>query len=474
MLKVYNSLSHRKEKFQPIHPPKVGMYVCGPTIYGPSHFGHIRTYIAFDIIRRYLEYKNYQVKFVMNITDIHDDMVKKAKALNISLNKLINKYLPLFHQDLKTFNIKKAAVYPQVSKHIPEIIKFIKILIKKGFAYEQKGSVYFNISKFKNYGRLSGIKINKSKTGTRVQTDKYEKENISDFALWKAVKNQGKTKSKEPFWHSPWGPGRPGWHIECSVMSIKYLGSQIDIHGGAQDLIFPHHENEIAQSEAATGKTPFVKYWLHSGLLKINGQKMSKSLGNYIEIPELLEKHSPIAVRFFVLSKHYRSTINFTEENIKKSEKALKKLQNFILKLKEIKNNQQKKEDKIIQDKIIQTRKLFVKYMDDDFNTPKAIASIFKFIKTTNPYIQNNQINKKTAQKIRKLMMELDKVLALKLKQVKSTKTIPLNIQKLAREREKARKNKDWKQADALRQKVESQGFKIEDTPSGFRILPSK
>jgi len=269
MLKVYNTLTRKKEIFKPLKKGRVGMYVCGPTIYGPSHLGHARTYISFDLIRRYLVYRGYKVKYVVNITDVHDDMIKEARKRKITIAQLADKFLPLYLKDMNTLNVQKADIHPRVSQHIKEIIKMIEILINKGYAYvTYDGSVYYDVSQFKNYGRLSRIKLDKEITGTRVKTDKYEKKAVIDFALWKAA------KKGEPYWLSPWGKGRPGWHIECSVMSMKYLGETLDIHGGAKDLIFPHHENEIAQSEAATGKK-FVRYWLHAGLLKIEGKKMS-------------------------------------------------------------------------------------------------------------------------------------------------------------------------------------------------------
>ncbi len=309
MLKIYNSLTKEKEIFKPLKAQKVSFYACGPTVYGPGHIGHARTYIAFDIIKRYLEYKGYKVKFVMNITDVHDDIISAAIKEKIDIFTLGNKYTKLFLEEQEKLGIKKADVYPRVTEHIKEIIKFIQELEKKGFAYERNGSVYFDVAKFKDYGKLSGIKPKEAKICTRVQTDKYEKKEACDFVLWKKI------KSGEPFWESPFGKGRPGWHIECSVMSKKHLGEQIDIHAGAKDLKFPHHENEIAQSEAMIDK-PFVKYWLHAGLLTINGQKMSKSLGNYIEIGDVLKKWKSRTIRMFVCSSHYQSNLNWSEKNL--------------------------------------------------------------------------------------------------------------------------------------------------------------
>ena len=366
-MKLYNTLSRKKQAFRPLKGKNVGMYVCGPTVYGAGHIGHARTYIAFDIIRRYLEYRGYIVKFVVNITDVHDDIIEEAKKQNTSIFALAEKNIKLFFDDMEKLKIKKASLNPRVTEHIKEIIEMVGELQKRGFAYETEDGVYYDITKFKKYGALSGAKAGKGLTGKRVQTDKYEKEEVQDFALWK------KAKPGETFWESPWGNGRPGWHIECSAMSSKYLGKQFDIHAGAVDLIFPHHENEIAQSEAALGKKPFVGYWLHSGLLLVNGQKMSKSLGNYITIPELLEKHNALDFRFFVSQVHYRSILDYNEKAIEEAAKQREKWQQFIQALLEIGEGKENKEAKKI---ILKARKDFEKQMDDDFALPNAWAAL--------------------------------------------------------------------------------------------------
>ena len=389
-LQIYNSLSRKKEIFKPLKKGQVKMYVCGPTVYGPSHIGHARTYVAFDIIRRYLEYKKYKVKFVMNITDIHDDIKQDTDT---------EKFTKLFLNDMKALGVKSANVYPRVSEHIPEIKELVKILIKKGFAYKNKNAVYFDVSRFKNYGNLSKRKLEKAKTGTRVDTDKYERDEAADFALWKGT--------------------RPGWHIECSAMILKHFGEQIDIHTGGNDLMFPHHENEIAQSEAVTGKTPFVKYWMHAGMLYINGTKMSKSLKNYIEIPDLLKKYDPRVIRFFIISKHYRSHADFTDKAMGQAKAGLAKLDSFP-------------EGKVdIEEE-----------MDDDFNTPKALAKIFK---------------------AKKWPVEIETVFGIKRLKTK----IPQKIHKLAAKREQARKQKNFKKSDQIRGKIEKMGYGIKDTKSG-------
>jgi len=388
-LRIYNSLTRKKEIFKPLKKGCVKMYVCGPTVYGPSHIGHARTYIAFDIIRRYLEYKKYKIKYIMNITDVHDDIKPETNT-----SKITQKFL----QDLKSLGVKRANAYPKVSQHIPEIKKLVKKLLKKGFAYKKDNAVYFDVSKCKNYGKLSGIKLDQAKTGTRVATDKYERKDVADFALWKK--------------------DRPGWHIECSAMIMKHLGKQIDIHAGGVDLKFPHHENEIAQTEAVTNKQ-FVKYWLHSGMLNINGTKMSKSLKNYIEIPNLLKKYDPRVLRLFFASYHYRSQADFSEKLIKQAQASLARLDSFP------------------DGKLDITKEL-----DNDFNTPRALAKIFK---------------------AKKWIPELENIFGISRKKIK----IPAKIKKLIQEREQARKNKDFKKSDKIREKIEKLDYQIKDTKSG-------
>jgi len=470
MLLLYNTLTRKKEIFRPYQKDRIGMYVCGPTIYGPSHLGHARTYVAFDVIRRYLELKGYRVKFVMNITDIHDDMIKRAQQEKTTINQLVRKYLPLFHQDMESLKVKKPTVEPRVTQHIPEIIKMIKKLIKNGLAYVNKGSVYFDVSQFKDYGQLSGIKLKKTKTGTRVETDKYKEEAI-DFVLWK------KAKPNEPSWSSPWGRGRPGWHIECSAMSQKYLGPRFDIHGGAKDLIFPHHENEIAQSEGATGQKPFVKYWLHSGLLKVNGQKMSKSLGNYIELPEAIKKFHPLVLRYFFLKTHYRSPIDFTEKALQEASQSLERIWNFMEKIQEIKKTKKKTSSRQVKTQIkkiiSQSKKEFQKQMDDDFNTPKALAAVFKLIKKINPYLTKGKLSSSEAKTIDDFLKEINQVFQI-LKPPLKVKKIPQIVKKLIQEREKARKNKDWSKADYLRELIKQKGYLVLDTPQGPQLKPLK
>ena len=445
MIKIYDSLKEKNIPFKPIKKDEVSFYVCGPTVYGPGHVGHARTYIAFDIIRRYLEYKGYKVKYVMNITDVHDNIIETAIEEKTDIFSLGNKFSRLFLEDQKSLGNKKATKNPRVTKHIKEIIKYIQELEKKGFAYESDDSVYFDVSKYKKYGKLSNIKIEQGKTGTRVDTDKYERKQASDFVLWK------KSKEDEPSWLGPWGEGRPGWHIECSVMSKKYLGEQIDIHGGARDLKFPHHENELAQSEAI-GKSPFVKYWMHGGLLKINGTKMSKSLNNYITIEDVLKKYDSRAIRMFVASSHYQSELNWSEKNLKQAEARLNRIDEFLLKLGEGKKIS-----------LLKYEKAITKTMDDNFNTPEALAVIFDLIKDINPKI--GKVNKK---EILTFFKKIDKIFNFLIKKEES---IPQVINNLLKERESLRKEKEWEKADKLRIEIDKLGYIVEDSDSGSQLV---
>lgn len=459
-LKVYNTLFGEKEEFKPWKAPKVNMYVCGPTVYSSGHVGHARTYIAFDIIRRYLEYKGFKVRLVMNITDVHDSIFEKMKEEDLSLKSLTDKYTKQFLREIKLLGIKKAYYYPRVTEHIKEIIDFIQDLIKKGFAYQKHGSVYFDVSKFKDYGKLSGIKIEEAKTGTRVETDKYEKREVVDFALWKAK------KPGEPSWKSPWGEGRPGWHIECSVMSQKYLGNKLDLHGGAKDLIFPHHENEIAQSEAKTGLKPFVKYWVHSGLLTIEGEKMSKSLGNYIEIGEALKKWSPRVLRLLVASSHYSSALDWSKENLLQAKRNIEKIDEFVDRIRELKNYKDKRFAKAL---VLRTQKEFEKAMDDDFNTPRALATLFHLINRGNFLIDKGKINQEDVRDILGILRKMDQVFNFIFWKRKK-KEIPEKILKLAQKREKLRNQEKFEKADKIRKKIEKMGYRIEDTEKGFLV----
>ncbi len=431
-MNFYNSLTKRKESLRPLKNNLIRMYVCGPTVYGPSHLGHAVTYIRFDFIRRFLEFLGYKVKLVINITDIHDDILKKSQELKIPPQKLADKYTQEFYKDLESLRIKKAFKYPRVSENLKEIINLIKILIQKGYAYETNDGVYFDISKFKNYGRLSGIIIEKELTGTRVKTDKYEKEEVSDFALWK------KENDKWLF-SSPWGKGRPGWHIECSAMSIKYLDMPFDLHGGAIDLIFPHHENEIAQSEAAYGKK-FVNFYLHSGLLYVNGQKMSKSLGNYIELREFLQKYPARFLRFFVFLHHYRSPIDFNEKNLKNAWETYFNLNERIVKLKA----------KEFKEKNLRN---IVKILEDDFNSPKFFAKLYEII-------EKNEISLSNLKNLDKFLLFLFPWRKLTPKE-----------KALIRQRNRLRQEKKFAQADIIRQNFEKKFIYLQDLKNKTLVI---
>ena len=458
MVLIYNTLSGKKEEFNPIEKNKIRMYVCGPTVYGPAHLGHARTYVAFDIIRRYLEFRGYAINFVVNITDIHDDIIKRANELNINFLELTEKFTENYFQNMKSLKIKDASIYPKVTDNIPEIIKIVKTLKDRGYAYETEDGVYFNVAKMADYGKLSHIKISKQKTGTRVETDKYEKEEARDFALWK------KQKPGEPSWDSPFGKGRPGWHIECSALSTKHLGTQIDIHGGARDLIFPHHENEIAQSECRFGKKPFVRYWLHSGFLTVAGQKMSKSLGNYIIIEDLLREYSAEEFRFFIAQSHYRSPINFSKEEMKKSRNSLSRLNEFIQRLLDV----QKAGELTVKKDVDLARKNFVKEMDYDFNLPKAWVHLFKLESLINKKIAEEKFTKEDSDYAIQFFKDVDSFLQVFLFE---KKLFELSAEEKAfvDKRNELRAQKKWAEADVIRQELLKKGIELTDTKEGTK-----
>lgn len=455
-LRFNNTLTRKKQEFKPIEQGRVRMYVCGPTVQGPAHIGHARTYIAFDVIRRYLEFKGYEVRYVMNLTDVHDDIIKVANKENKDMKEISEKFTKIFFRDLNALKIKSADVYPKVTETIEEIIDMINTLQEKGHAYEKDGSVYYKISSFADYGKFARIKLDDAKTGTRIDTDKYDKDSPMDFALWKKV------KPGEPSWDSPWGKGRPGWHIECSAMSCKHLGEQIDIHGGARDLIFPHHQNEIAQSEGSTGKKPFVKYWLHTGFLNVNGEKMSKSLGNYIEVPDLIKDYDINAIRFFMLSTHYSSPIDFSKKSMEFAKNSLQRIQNFIFSL----NNIDGLENEKISQKLEDAKERFMQAMDDDINTPRAFAVLFDLIKKINPLIKENKISSQNAKTVLEFFKEINSIFDfLEFEKQEISKEIESLIQK----REQARQNKNYQEADKIRDELKRKGIILEDTPEGVK-----
>ncbi len=455
MLHLYNTLTRKKEKFVSLQKGIVKIYSCGPTVYDYAHIGNFRAYVFEDLLRRYLKYKGYQVFQVMNITDVDDKTIAGAKKEKIELNSFTQRYIKAFFKDLEKLNIEQAEVYPQATKHIPEMVNLIKILLKEGFAYEKDGSIYFKISRFKDYGKLSQMPI--SNTERREQADEYDKENPSDFALWK------KAKADEPFWQTDIGKGRPGWHIECSAMSMKYLGESFDIHTGGEDNIFPHHENEIAQSEAATGKK-FVRYWLHCKFLLVNNEKMAKSKGNFFTLRDLLVKgYNPSAIRFLLLSTHYRSALNFTEQGIKQAEQALKRLQDFYLNI----NNYKKKGSISFTRRIEETKIGFEKAMDDDLNISQALAGLFNLVKDANIAISKEEICGGDLKEIKNLIEKINTVLGIL--EFAQLEEIDKNIKELIEQRGLARERKDFKLADEIRKGLKQKGIILEDTKDGGR-----
>jgi len=442
-LKLYNTLTRKKEIFKPIKKNTVSFYACGPTVYDRVHIGNLRTYVFEDILKKTLEYNSYQVKYVMNITDVEDKIIKKMKDENKTLREVTQPYTDLFFKDIKELNIVEANHYPKATEHIKEMIKLIEALLEKGVAYKgNDDSIYFDIKKFENYGALSRFEQKELKHGARIKTDEYNKENVGDFVLWKAI------SQNEPSWEAPFGKGRPGWHIECSAMSSKYLGETFDIHAGAVDLIFPHHENEIAQSEAASGKK-FVNYWIEGEHLLVNNQKMAKSLQNFYTLEDIKKKNfSPLVFRYLILGTHYRSKLNFTWESLETAQNAYKRLKNIISEI---------KDDKKINKKYLEE---FENNINDDLNMPQALAVLW------------NLIRDEKADGKYKTIEKIDQIFSLNLFK-KDKLEIPQEIEKLAEEREQARKDKDWPKADQIRKQIEEKGYQIEDTDKGPKVSPS-
>ena len=467
-LKIYNTLTRKKEEFSSLKKGEVGIYVCGPTVYNFIHIGNARPFVVFEVVRRYFKYLGYKVKYVQNLTDIDDKMINKANELGITVQDLAQRFIKEYFTDTDSLNIERADIHPRATEHIPEIIHMVKNLEEKGFAYEVEGDVFFNVSKFKEYGKLSHQDIGELQSGARIKVDKRKKKAI-DFALWK------RAKEGEPNWESPWGNGRPGWHIECSVMSMKYLGKTFDIHAGGSDLIFPHHENEIAQSEAHNAQ-PFVKYWMHNGYLCLNNKKMSKSLGNIMKVREIREKYSGEVIRYFILSAHYRNPLDFSEEQLQQAQSSLQRLNNTIYNVKYLLQkdqltNQKSESEKSILNTLTENKNKFMKAMNDDFNTPVALSWIFSLNKEVNNYLASEDLkNKEALQSIMEFYGELaGKILGIiKEENVKETIAEP-EVQRLIDERQNARKEKNWKKADEIRDELKSFGITLEDTVQGVR-----
>ncbi len=457
---IYNTLTKKKEEFKPINPPHVSMYVCGPTIYDYFHIGNARSFVMADIIRRYLEYKNYDVKFVMNLTDVDDKLIKKANEENTTLEKVADKYAKAFFEDIEKLNVKKATVYPKATEHIKEIIELIKSLEEKGFAYNVEGEVFYDVKKFDGYGKLSGKNIDDLEAGARIEINDL-KRNPLDFALWK------KAKPNEPSWDSPWGKGRPGWHIECSAMSMKHLGHTIDIHAGGSDLIFPHHENEIAQSEASCGHD-FVKYWVHFGFLNINETKMSKSLGNFFTAREILKKYSANAIRLFFSQTHYAGQLNFSAELLEAAEKGLEKITNLAQKINSIIPSIEKGLNTFEQERYLFA---FESAMDDNFNTPKALAAVYDFVRDFNKFLsKNDKLPREVLENAKEFLKHtLTDVLGIEIFAKKGNENSKESflMQILINLRNEAKKNKDYKTADEIRDKLKEIGIVLEDSKEG-------
>ncbi|MCR5524832.1 MAG: cysteine--tRNA ligase [Lactobacillus sp.] len=467
MLTIYNTLTRKQEEFKPQTPGVVNMYVCGPTVYNYIHIGNARSAIAFDTVRRYLEFKGYKVNYVSNFTDVDDKMIKAAHEQGITVPQLADKYIQAFMEDTKAINIEPATMHPRATENIPEIIKFIQELIDKGYAYEKDGDVYYRARKFKNYGQLSGQSIDDLEVGAseHVSADEVnKKEDPMDFALWKAA------KPGEINWDSPWGKGRPGWHIECSVMSTKYLGKTIDIHGGGQDLEFPHHENEIAQSEAETGQK-FVRYWMHNGFVTIgkDNEKMSKSLHNFITVHDIIKQVDPQVLRFFMATTQYRRPIQYSEDNLIDAQNNLEHIQTAFDNLTYRQKDAQDGADQVVTQKLADFKQSFTEAMDDDINVQNGITVVYELVKFANVYAQQKEVKAAALTEIKDLISELVSIFGVKL----ASNDNELNdehIQALIDERNEARKNKDFARSDQIRDELKAQGIILEDTPQGTRF----
>jgi len=477
VVRVFNTLTGKKEDLIPLTPNKIGMYACGVTVYDLCHIGHARSAVVFDVIRRYLRFRGFDVRYIRNFTDIDDKIINRAAQEGIRWDEVAKRYTDEYYRDMDRLGVGRADVEPKATEHIQEIIEIVRVLIDKGYAYVVDGDVYFEVNRFPDYGKLSKRDIEEMLAGARVEVDE-RKRSPMDFALWKS------SKEGEPSWESPWGPGRPGWHIECTAMSIKHLGESFDIHGGGADLIFPHHENELAQSEAYTGK-PFVKYWLHNGFITIDREKMSKSLGNFFTIREILDKFDPEVVRFFLLSTHYRSPIEFSDALLREAEASLDRYYTTLIRMKDFLREETgtlrpSVEEKTLEDAVSTFMDKFKEAMDDDFNTAQALGYIFELIREVNRFLDTRPSGRKAwdlVSKTKELLQQAGSVLnifnkspdewydsLMKTKKITFTKEEILNR---IRQRQEARQRKDWATADAIRKELEEQGIILEDKKDG-------
>ncbi|MCU0646085.1 MAG: cysteine--tRNA ligase [bacterium] len=464
-IKIFNTLTRQKEELIPLEPGKIRIYMCGPTVYDYFHVGNARPFILFDIFRRYLKYRGFEVSYVTNLTDIDDKIIKKANEDKVSTAVVAENYTKAFFEDTKRLGISEADAYPKATENIAGIISLIEKLMQNGLAYQINGDIFYDVSNFNGYGKLSGKNIDELESGARVEVDTRKSDPL-DFALWKAA------KPGEPFWESPWGKGRPGWHIECSVMSMKHLGESFDIHAGGVDLVFPHHENEIAQSEGATGK-PFVKYWMHNGFLNIEGEKMSKSLGNFFTVREILEKYHPAVIRMFFLLKHYRSPINFSEDRILEAQNALERI---VTTLANIDSSLEDRElgssqaNPSLAESIDDLKQEFLNEMDDDFNSAGALAKVFDLVKEANLILAKNKLEPAEASsllKIKQTIEEFDSFLGIlfyKEATASSIKEATL-INMLIDVRTRLRAEKQWALADFIRVELDKIGIELKDRP---------
>ncbi|QAS52698.1 cysteine--tRNA ligase [Halobacillus litoralis] len=460
-INIYNTLTRRKEPFQPLEEGKVKMYVCGPTVYNYIHIGNARPAIVFDTVRRYFEYRGYDVHYVLNFTDVDDKLIKAANEMGEGVTDIANRFITAYKEDVGALGVKEAVDHPRVTENMDEIISFINGLVEKGYAYEAGGDVYFRTRSFDNYGKLSQQSVDELQSGARIEVGD-KKEDPLDFTLWKEAKDG------EISWDSPWGGGRPGWHIECSAMAKKYLGETIDIHAGGQDLTFPHHENEIAQSEAHNGQS-FAKYWMHNGYINIDNEKMSKSLGNFILAHDLVKKHDPQVIRFFMLSVQYRHPINFSDELLKGAKSSFDRIKNAYENIKHRKQTSLSLDDgqSAWITKIDGFKEQFIKEMDDDFNTANAISVLFDLTKNANLYLQEQQTHHKVLEAFERTFEELTRVLGLEL--VVQDELLDEEVDALIEERKQARKDRNFERADQIRDELKDKNIILEDTSQGTR-----
>jgi len=469
-IKLYNTLTKRKETFLPLEVSRVKMYVCGVTVYDLLHIGHARSLMVFDVLYRYFKYRGYKVIYVRNFTDIDDKIIARAKEEGVDFSTIAKRYINEFYVDTSSLGLEKPTFEPKATEHISEMIEAVRKLLKNGYAYVVDGDVYFSVEKFPSYGKLSGRSLEGMLVGARVEPDP-KKRNPLDFALWKA------SKPDEPYWDSPWGKGRPGWHLECSVMSQKYLGETLDIHGGGEDLIFPHHENEIAQSEALTGK-PFVRFWLHNAFVKIEGEKMSKSLGNVILLREILNLYHPEALRLFLLSKHYRTPIDYSPKTLKETQRALERLYGMIQRAKMAEGLKDEGLGKV-KELALTLKERFEEALSDDLNTARALGALFELLREVNK--TQGPLPKEIGEKILEGLEVYQRVLGIlkedpeeffNKKRRKKLQEIGLSLEKLEeliKKREEARKKRDWETADSIRALLSSYGVRLMDTPQGTK-----